>query len=118
MRATIIRTGIMSIFLFAASAAVALAGPTHRSQSGSHGSNSDHNGWQSDNNGRQHNHDWRGSDEHGNRNDDKGGRSDDNGHRRRPSQVPITEGLPFLAIAGGAYGMYALTKYRAKSKSK
>ena len=109
MRAAIIRTGIMSVLFLAASAAVALAGPS--------------NGWQSDHNGNQYgNHGWH-SGHHGNQNDNNGHQSDhhgrrdnDGGHCHKPSEAPVTDGLPFLAFAGGLYGTYALTKYRNKSK--
>lgn len=109
MKAAIIHTGIMSVLFFAASTAVALAGPSHD--------------WQSDHNGNRYgNHGWQ-SDHHENQNDNNGWQSDHHGHQqnndghcRKPSEAPITDGLPFLAFAGGAYGMYALTKYRNKSK--
>lgn len=35
-----------------------------------------------------------------------------------PSAVPITDGLPYLAVVGSACGVYALSKYRGRPKKK
>lgn len=108
----------MSMLIFAASVAVGLAGPTQGSHFDSHGWQSGHNGHHSGDNGYHSGDSGHHSGDNGHHSGHTGWQSGDDGKGSSPSQVPLTDGLPFLAIAGTAYGVYALAKYRNKSKDK
>ncbi len=113
----------------------------HGGQSGQ-GNDSGHNGWQpgqGNNSGQNGGHSGEGGDAghggdsghngshsgeggdsgHGGSPNEHGGSDgNDGGCNNPPSQVPITDGLPFLAIAGTVYGAFELNKHRSRSKNK
>ncbi len=113
MRTHMVRTGVMLVLILAASTTFAFAGTDDGSKPDSHGWQYDHKGGQDNHDGGESDHNGRQPDQGGGSNHD--GSSDHNGGCPSPSKVPLTEGLPFLAIAGTAYGVYALKKKRNMS---